>query len=56
MDGKESAEEYYYCSTARNYDTLCGKDATSFIPKPYRKKTIKRPPSNSQLCCCAKTA
>lgn len=43
IDGKESVEEYYYCSTARNYDTLCGKDATSFIPKPYRKRSI--PPS-----------
>jgi len=34
VDGSPNRpEDYYYCSTAREYDSMCGKTGTLFIKK-----------------------
>jgi hypothetical protein len=33
--------DYYYCSTARQYETLCGKEGNKYKNKPMKKESNK---------------
>ena len=33
--------DYYYCSTARNYDNMCGKEGKKYKNKPSKKEHLK---------------
>jgi hypothetical protein len=36
VDGKEDPTEYYYCSTARSSDDMCGVEGKKYVRK-YKK-------------------
>ena len=42
IDGIIREDEYYYCSTARQYESLCGKDGAKYKNKNNRKKNNNR--------------
>lgn len=40
VSGTENPENYYYCSTARSWQDMCGKNATRYVKK-YKKNIDK---------------
>ena len=46
VSGVKKPENYYYCSTARSWDNMCGPDAKKYKKKYKTKKTKKNETSN----------
>jgi len=40
VSGNKNPENYYYCSTVRSWEDMCGKNATKYVKK-YKKKVDK---------------
>lgn len=41
VTGIKNIDKYYYCLTARQYESLCGKEGNKYKNKPTKKECLK---------------
>jgi len=41
VTGYKNIDNYYYCLTARQYESMCGKEGVNYKQKPIKKQSLK---------------